>query len=233
MTMDIRGIQKLTLVDFPGRIGAIFFTGSCNFRCPYCHNPCLVLDPESQPSVSKSEFIDFLEKRKGRLEGVVFSGGEPTLQHDLPEYAAIASAMGYAVKIDTNGTNPEMIEKIYADGNLTMLGIDYKAPASRYAAVTGNRDPQLTAKVKRTITFAIANKIDLDIRTTVHRAIVDENDLREMAEELAAMGVKEWNLQQFAGEDIIDTELADIPTFSLAELQKTAADICNFAKVRG
>ena len=230
--MNIRGIQKLTLVDFPGKVAAIFFTGSCNFRCPYCHNPCLVLDPESQPEFSREEFIEFLDKRRGRLEGVVFSGGEPTLQADLPEYAALAADRGYAVKVDTNGSNPEMIEKLYRNGTLSMLGVDFKAQFSRYNIVAGCKDPGLAAKVRRTITFAIANDIPLDVRTTVHKALLDVDDLKEMAKELEELGVKKWMLQQFRGEDILDTELAELPTFTDSELRAAAANICSFAMVR-
>lgn len=231
--MNIRGVQKLTLVDYPGKLAAIFFTGGCNFRCPYCHNPCLVLDPESQPLVDRTEFETFLAGRRGKLDGVVFSGGEPTLQPDLGEYAALARSLGFAVKIDTNGSRPEVIEKIISAGNLDMLAVDYKAPAARCRELTGSGDPELAEKVRRTITLAIANSLELDVRTTVHRRLLSEEDLRTMAEELKTLGVKKWMLQEFRGEDILDDELRNFPTWTPEELAAIAAGLGDgFARLR-
>ena len=231
--MNIRGVQKLTLVDYPGKLAAIFFTGGCNFRCPYCHNPCLVLDPESQPLLDRAAFEAFLAGRRGKLDGVVFSGGEPTLQPDLGEYAALARSMGFAVKIDTNGSRPEAIEAILAAGNADMLAVDYKAPAARYCELTGSGDPELPQKVRRTISLAVKNGVELDVRTTVHRLLLSEDELRGMAEELKSLGVKRWMLQEFRGEDILDDDLKDFPTWTPEELAAIAASLGDgFAKLR-
>ncbi|MFA6714325.1 MAG: radical SAM protein, partial [Victivallaceae bacterium] len=111
--MNIRGIRRFSLVDFPGKMACVVFVGDCNFRCAYCHNPCLVFDPESQPLISEDEFFGFLEKRRGKLDGVVISGGEPTLQKNLLPFVKKIKAMDFLVKLDTNGSLPEKVFAIH------------------------------------------------------------------------------------------------------------------------
>ena len=121
--MDLRGFAKFSLVDYPGKIAAIVFSGGCNLRCPFCHNPCLVLDPTSQPRVTEREFFKFLDTRRNLLEGVVVSGGEPTLQKDLAEFVSGIKERGFLVKLDTNGTRPEVLEELLKKRVVDDLGI--------------------------------------------------------------------------------------------------------------
>ena len=223
--MDVRGLQKFTLVDYPGRIGCVIFTGSCNFRCPFCHNPCLVFDPGSQPRVTDKEFFGFLDSRRGLLQGVVISGGEPTLQPDLEEYIRRIREMGFEVKLDSNGSHPEVVERLCRTCGLDAMGIDYKAPAAAYGRLTGVADPACPQMVRRTIRFCVAEKIALDVRTTVHRELLSPADLATMAGELRDCGVKCWTLQQFNPVEVIDDDLPSLPTYSDHELQTLASQL--------
>ncbi len=135
--MKILGLQKLTLLDFPGRVAAIVFTGGCNFRCPFCQNSSLVLAPQTVQEISEEEFRQFLRKRQGLLDGICVTGGEPTLHVDLPDFLASIRDAGYLVKLDTNGTNPDMLESLLADGLLDYVAMDVKAGPENYARVCG------------------------------------------------------------------------------------------------
>ena len=231
--MDFRGLVKFTLVDYPGKIGCIVFSGGCNLRCPFCHNPCLVFDPASQPRVTEKEFFHFLERRKGLLEGVVFSGGEPLLHADAPEMTAKVRAMGYCVKIDTNGTMPERVETLLAESGADAFGIDCKAPAERYAALTGSPDPEVAKKVYRSIRLALESGAEVDVRTTVHRALLDEAALEIMFDEIRAAEVPMWTLQQYNPVEVIDDELSKKETYSDAELVRIARRFGPGVRVRG
>ncbi len=135
--MKILGLQKLTLLDFPGRVAAIVFTGGCNFRCPFCQNSSLVLAPQSVPEIDEEEFRDFLRRRRGLLDGICVTGGEPTLHADLPKFLASIKEAEYLVKLDTNGTNPAMLESLLEDGLLDYVAMDIKAGPKNYARVCG------------------------------------------------------------------------------------------------
>ena len=230
--MNIRGINKFTLVDYPGKIACIVFAGNCNFVCPYCHNPFLVLDPESQPLISEADFFEFLEKRKGKLDAVVISGGEPSLQKNLFAFLQKIKVMEFLVKLDTNGSNPDIIKKLYHAGYIDYLGIDYKSPLTRYAEFSKTKSDNFALNVKSTIFYAVNSKIPCDIRTTVHKKFLSVEDLSVMRQELNELGVKEWFLQQFNPADILDDRLLDFPTYSDTELASIAESMfCT--KVRG
>ena len=231
--MAINGLRKFSLIDYPGRLSCVVFLGHCNFRCPFCHNPVLIFDAESQGTISAGELSDFFGQRRGKLDAVVFSGGEPSLDSDLPQYVRLAKEAGFQVKLDTNGSFPQVIRALYADGLLDALGIDYKAPAEKYSSLCGNPDPDLPARVQESIAFAVKNGIELDVRTTVHRALLSEADLRTMYAELTSLGVSVWTLQQFHHAELIDESLNDTPTWSDPELKKLAAALGPMTRVRG
>ncbi len=223
--MDLRGLEKFTLVDYPGKIACIVFTGGCNFRCPFCHNPSLVFDPGSQPRVTETGFFHFLDRRQGLLEGVVISGGEPTLQLDLPEFVHRIHSLGFLVKIDTNGSYPDRIKTLLDSGHVAAMGIDYKAPAAKYARLSGNDDPSLPQRVQESIRLALAAGVELDVRTTVHRTLLSPEDLITMRRELDSIGVKEWTLQQFHPVEVIDDTLLLQESYSDQELSSIAAPL--------
>ena len=135
--MVIHGLQKLTLLDYPGHTACTVFTAHCPWRCPFCHNASLVLEPESQPVIPEEEIFSFLAHRKGLLDGVAVTGGEPTLQRDLPEFLRKIKALGFAVKLDTNGTNPAMLRAILSEKLADYVAMDIKAGRENYSAVTG------------------------------------------------------------------------------------------------
>ena len=231
--MAINGLRKFSLIDYPGRLSCVVFLGHCNFRCPFCHNPVLIFDAESQGTISAEELSDFFGRRRGKLDAVVFSGGEPSLDPDLPQYVRLAKNAGFQVKLDTNGSFPQMLRSLYADGLLDALGIDYKAPAEKYPRLCGNPDPEIPVRVQESISFAVKNGIELDVRTTVHRALLTEDDLRTMYAELNSLGVSQWTIQQFHHAELIDESLNDTPTWSDAELKALAAALGPMTRVRG
>ncbi len=232
--MAINGIQKFSFVDYPGKLCCIVFFGGCNFRCPFCHNPALVFDPASQGEMPQEELLAFLKTRVGKLDGVVFSGGEPSLQPELPELAAAVKELGFCVKLDTNGTRPAVIKSLYESGKLDALGIDYKAPAALYGKLAGiSNGTEAVSAVRESISYAVEKGIDLDVRTTVHRELLSEEDLGVMYRELMELGVKKWTLQQFHNVDLIDTGLGEKETYSDSELRRIAASLGPEVALRG
>lgn len=232
--MDLRGLDKFSLVDYPGKISCIVFTGGCNLRCPFCHNPCLVFDPTSQPRVTEKEFFGFLAQRKGLLEGVVITGGEPMLHKDLTDFIRRIRESGYLVKLDSNGTFPAELEQLLDSVGVDAMGIDYKAPAARYAAMTGrSEDETIAQRVQRSIRAALAHQLDLDVRTTVHKRLLSADDLRQMYGELGELGVKLWTLQQFNPVEVIDDDLPSEATYSDHELVQIARSLGGNVRVRG
>lgn len=230
--MNIRGMVRFTLVDFPGKMACVVFVGDCNFRCGYCHNPCLVFDPESQPLISEDKFFEFLAKRHGKLDGVVVSGGEPALRKPLLSFVRKIKDMGFLVKLDTNGSIPDQVTKIHDDVGLDALGVDYKAPLDKYNEVSQCHAPGLGEKTLEVIKFALDKNISIDVRTTVHKGLLSETDLKKMRDELSSAGLKNWTLQQFHPVEIIDDSLLEKETYSDRELLNIAESLGD-TKVRG
>lgn len=231
--MNIRGLQRFTMVDYPGKIACVIFNGGCNFRCPYCHNPCLVFDPESQPLIDEAQIMAFLESRRDKLDGVVISGGEPTLQSALPSYAAQIKAMGFSVKVDTNGSMPEVVISMLRDGVIDALGVDYKGPAELYNQIASCDIPDLASRVHKLLEYAVNHHVPVDVRTTVHRSLLPVEKLREMRAELNDLGIRQWTLQQFHPVEVIDETLLTLPTYTDRELLDIAKDLGGITKVRG
>ena len=135
--MLIQGLQKLTLLDYPGKVACTVFTAGCNFRCPFCHNAPLVIDTHRNPEISLKEIYQFLEKRKGILDGVCVSGGEPLIQHGIEIFLENLKRMGYAVKLDTNGSFPEKLKKIVEEGLVDYVAMDVKKSRENYGRTIG------------------------------------------------------------------------------------------------
>ena len=232
--MLIRGFQPFSLIDYPGKISCIVFTGNCNLRCPYCHNPSLVFDPESQPEYPLPEFWDFLARRQGRLDGVVISGGGPTVQQGLAQFIAQIKGMGFMVKLDTNGTHPKTIEDIHQLCGIDYLAIDYKAPAEKYSSTVFSA-PGMSTMVQESISYAVKNEIAMEIRTTVHRSLLSADDIRQMREELNEIGAGLWYLQQFNNTalDLLDESLTRQETYTDHELVMFAEQVGGQTFARG
>ena len=193
--MFIAGMQKLTLLDFPGVVACTLFTAGCNFRCPWCHNAGLVLPEEASGRLLDSgEVLSFLQKRKGVLDGVCVTGGEPLLQAELPDFLKRVKDLGYRVKLDTNGSFPERLEALVRENLADRVAMDIKNGPSRYAETVGLRNLDLSA-VTASKDFLLSDAVDYEFRTTVVRGLHTEESLLEAADWIR--GAKQWFLQQF------------------------------------
>ncbi len=176
--MKIAGLQKMTLLDFPGKVACTVFLDGCNFRCPFCHNTPL-LDGKAAPAMTEEELFAFLEKRTGILDGVCVTGGEPTLQKELPEFLGKIKALGYAVKLDTNGYRPEVLRSVAEQGLVDYVAMDIKNSPDRYSQTTGI--PIDLKKIEESIFYLVSGKIGYEFRTTVVEPLHDAQSIRDMA----------------------------------------------------
>lgn len=192
--MRIHGLQKLTLLDYPEHLAAVLFAGSCNFRCPFCQNGSLVLNPGEEPVISEEEIFSFLKKRRGILTGVCITGGEPTLYSDLPELIEKIKSFGYQVKLDTNGTNPAMVKQLYQDHLIDYVAMDLKSSRPNYPVVSGCPGLSL-AKLQETIDFLMNTPIEYEFRTTVVKGLHTRNDFEDIAQWIP--GAKRYFLQSY------------------------------------
>ena len=165
--MKICGFNKTTLLDYPGRVACTIFLGGCNFRCPFCQNGALVVEPDTQPEYSREEILSFLKKRKGILDGVCVSGGEPTLSAELPDFLHEIKNLGYDVKLDTNGSRPSVVKNLAADGLIDKVAMDIKTCPSNYHVLTGVA-ADLDA-IRETAMWLLKGDLDYEFRTTVVR----------------------------------------------------------------
>ena len=192
--MEIHGIQKLTLLDYPGHTACTVFTGRCNFRCPFCHNASLVLRPAEQPTVEPEELFALLRKRRGLLDGVCITGGEPTLQKDLPELCESIKALGFAVKLDTNGTNPALLASLMEQGLVDYVAMDVKTSREQYGRVCGIPGYD-TAPVEESVKLLISGNVSYEFRTTLVRQLHEKADMHAIGTWLK--GAKACFLQGF------------------------------------
>lgn len=209
--MIIGGLEKLTLLDYPDHLAAIIFTQGCNFRCHFCYNPMLVL-PQTGKDVeiekekgfsplSTEDLFLFLRERYGRLEGVVITGGEPTIHPDLPEFIKQIKEIGYLVKLDSNGTNPEMLEGLIKAKLIDYIAMDIKAPLLKYEkTVNVKLDWE---NIKKSVKMVIESGLPYEFRTTVVPGLLEKDDFEEMGQMI--QGAKKWYLQIFKS----DTDLVN------------------------
>ena len=196
--MQIFGFEKLSLVDFDGKVGATVFTGACNFRCGFCHNSPLVLDVNSIEPIPVATIFDYLKKRKGIIDGVCVSGGEPTLQKDLPEFCAKLKELELAVKVDTNGTNPDMIQLLVKENLADYFAMDIKNDKENYSKIIGI-DNYDTHNVEKSVEFLMNSNVDYEFRTT----IISEYHTKENVINIGKWikGAKKYFLQQYKDSD--------------------------------
>ena len=201
----ISGLQKMTLVDFPGKVACTVFLSGCNYRCPFCHNSELFLG-KPQTIMSEDDLIRFLDGRQGLLDGVCVSGGEPTLHKGLPELLRRIKALGYAVKLDTNGTRPEMVAKLLEEKLVDYIAMDIKNSPSRYAQTVGVERIDLTP-LEQTLRLLIEGETPYELRTTLVQQLHDEVSVRQMGQWLASLvpGKKPHKLylQSFVDRDTV------------------------------
>ena len=229
MCLHIGGFQKMTLLDFPGRIAAIVFAYGCNLRCPYCHNASLVsLPPES---FSEDEVLSYLKKRSGILDGVCISGGEPLLQPDIGDFIGKIRDMGYKIKLDTNGTKPDKLAELISGGLLDYIAMDIKAPIEKYARVTGVDSAK--SNICESIRTVMGSGVDYEFRTTVVREWHGAEDILAMGEMIR--GAERWFLQCFldSGKLVGSESLSAYGADEMRALRELAAPFAKEVGVRG
>ena len=197
--MKIHGLQKMTLLDYPGRVACTVFFGGCEMRCPYCHNAEL-LDGRAPAVMTDEELISFLEKRKGLLDGVAFTGGEPLLQKDLPDLAGKIRDMGYDVKLDTNGMHPDLLEKMLRQGTVQYVAMDIKNDPERYAMTAGLAKLDI-APIRESVSLLMNCGKDYEFRTTVVAELHDDESFKGIGQWIK--GAKHYYLQKFTDRDTV------------------------------
>ena len=203
--MLLKGLQKLTLLDYPGKIAATVFTGGCNFRCPFCHNASLALGERVSESetLPTEQFFSFLKKRRGILEGVCVSGGEPTLMPDLLPFLNNIKEMGFLVKLDTNGYRPDLLIEAVRSSLVDYVAMDIKSSKESYAKTVGLSSVDIS-KIEESVDFLMSGKVDFEFRTTLVKGLHTENDILKIGQWLS--GSEKYFLQTFIDSgDLIST----------------------------
>lgn len=234
--MEFRGFIKTSVIEYPGKIVSLVFVGGCNFRCPFCQNPDLVLDFRNLPSTGEKEVIDYLLSKRKWLDGLVITGGEPMLEKDLPNFLSKIKKEGFLVEIETNGTNPGMLRDLVKRSLVDYLALDIKAPFEweKYRKAAGIVDKKLLGKVKESVKILLSSNIDYELRTTVVPGLVDQEDLISIARSFE--GVKKYVLQQFVPKVALDKQYEKIKPYSkdkLEEMKEKIADYVEFCEIRG
>lgn len=233
--MIIGGIQKFSLIDYPGKISAVVFLVGCNFRCGFCHNPELVL-PElliNQPKISEKDFFDFLSARRGKLDGVCITGGEPTIWQDLPEFVEKIKKLGFLVKFDTNGSNPKMVKKLIDLNLIDYFAVDIKNSLEKYEKTVNVKiEAKKIAKTLKTIVLA---GIPLELRTTAVPGLITCEDFAKIKKWLMGLGVLDkiclYAIQQFRPMKTLDKSFSKIKPYSEEELREMGKIFGNKVKV--
>lgn len=247
--MIISGLQKVTLLDYPGHIACTIFFGNCNLRCPFCHNMELVLHPEHFPTFSVEQILDFLKERKGKLNGVAITGGEPLLNKDIDKLLVPIKELGYPVKLDTNGFFPDMIEKLIDDKLVDRFAVDIKAGWNNYLNVVGanadtvganacgahcggDNEPNWQIKLKKSIKLLMEKANDYEFRTTCVKGLHTEEDFQEIKEMIS--GAKNYFLQNYkAAPDMQDLPFKPFSREELEHFKDIVKDSVQNIEIRG
>ena len=227
--MDISGIQKMTLLDFPGRCACTVFLAGCNLRCPFCHNASLVLD-NPEPAMTESEFFAFLQKRRGLLDGVCITGGEPTLRKDLPYFIRKIKVLGYLVKLDTNGSNPGLLGQLLEENLLDYVAMDIKNCPDRYSETCGG--PDILTKVEECLNLLRNSTVDWELRTTCVRPFHNEKNLEAIGKWLS--GTKNYYLQSFVDSgDLVGSGVSGFTKEEMEALRNCVLPYIPNTRIRG
>lgn len=223
--MQFSGFQKLTLLDYPEKTACTLFTAGCNFRCPFCHNAALVTHIDNSNYFTEEYVLDYLKKRKGVLDGVCITGGEPLMHKDLPEFIKKVKELGYLVKLDTNGSYPERLENLICSGLIDYVAMDIKNSKEKYAKTAGIENFDIN-KISESVEFLMSGNIDYEFRTTVVRELHNQNDLISIGRWLN--GAKKYSLQKF--EDSGDLLQTGFSAYENHEMEGFYRDISDFFK---
>lgn len=217
----IKGFIPLSMLDWPGKICSVIFLAGCNFRCPACHNHRLVIRPETIPDCSHEKIMAYLQTRKGWIDGVTVTGGEPTVDPGLEDLLRVISQSGFSAKLDTNGSNPLAISKLIALGLIDAVSMDIKAPldSTCYSRVTGR--PTDVRNIKRSIEIIRTSGIEFFFRTTVIPGLVAERELAEIKEAIGQDSP--YIVQAFRNTDTLDPDYSKVPEYGLERIEKMKA----------
>lgn len=229
--MRIQGLQKLTLLDFPEHVACTVFTAGCNFRCPFCHNASLVLDIPKEAQIEEEEFFSFLKKRVGVLDGVCISGGEPLLQPDIEHFMQKIKDMGFAVKLDTNGSFPEKLKSLVEKGLVDYVAMDIKNALELYA-ITCGMDAINTEAIKKSVAYLKEGHVPYEFRTTVVKNYHDKEAFEAIGQWL--QGTEKYFLQNFVDSgDLIGKNTRGCTEEKMREFLSIVQQNIPSAKIRG
>ena len=233
--MKIAGLQKMTLLDFPGKVACTVFLGGCNFRCPFCHNSQLIGDADTL--MDDGALLRFLESRKGLLDGVCITGGEPTLQKALPDLLAKIKAMGFLAKLDTNGYRPEVLKDLIDGGVVDYVAMDVKNDPAGYARTAGVADLQI-GRIEESLRLLLSGAVDYELRTTLVEPLHNVDSILGIREWLAILGagkkVKKYFLQPFVDRDtVLFSDLKAPETAKLLQYRELLAACADKVEIRG
>ena len=228
--MKISGFQKLTLLDYPGKVACTIFTGGCNFRCPFCHNAGLV-NGTGEEHYDPDTILATLKKRQGLLDGVCITGGEPLLQPDIADFIGSVREMGFAVKLDTNGSFPDRLREIVDAGLVDYVAMDIKNSKARYAETVGKEDFDI-APIETSVKYLLENQVDYEFRTTVVRELHTRADLEAIARRIE--GAHAYFLQPFKDSgDIIEDGFSSYSEAEFSALLEAVKVYIPNAQMRG
>lgn len=233
--MKIAGLQKMTLLDFPGKVACTVFLGGCNFRCPFCHNSQLIGDADTL--MDDGALLRFLESRKGLLDGVCITGGEPTLQKALPDLLAKIKAVGFLAKLDTNGYRPEVLKDLIDGGLVDYVAMDVKNDPAGYARTAGVADLQI-GRIEESLRLLLSGAVDYELRTTLVEPLHNVDSILGIREWLAILGagkkVKKYFLQPFVDRDtVLFSDLKAPETAKLLQYRELLAACADKVEIRG
>ena len=229
--MRIQGLQKLTLLDFPERVACTVFFAGCNFRCPFCHNASLVVDIPPQADVTEEEFFSFLKKRQGILDGVCITGGEPLLQPNIEEFIRKIKDLGFAVKLDTNGSFPEKLKVLVAKGLVDYVAMDIKNCPEAYGVTAGVQDLDVSSIIK-SVSYLKEGHVPFEFRTTVVKGYHTKENFEKIGQWL--QGTERYFLQNFVDSgDLIGKDTKGCSEEEMKEFLATVREYVPTAEIRG
>lgn len=229
--MVIQGLQKLTLLDYPGKVACTVFTAGCNFRCPFCHNASLVIDTHKNEEIKEQEVLAFLKKRQGVLEGVCISGGEPLMQSAIGTFMRSIKDLGYSIKLDTNGSFPEKLKSLTEEGLVDYVAMDIKNSKESYGRTVGIEAYDV-AQIEKSVEFLLTGTIPYEFRTTVVREFHQKSDFVSIGHWIR--GAEQYYLQQFVDSgDLIQDGLHGYDEDIMKQALETVKKDVKTAELRG
>lgn len=236
--MNISGLLKTTLLDFPGHVAATIFIGGCNFRCPFCHNMNLVTGEGNSPAYTIEEIMQFLRKRKGILDGVCITGGEPTLYAELKDLIIRIKELGYLVKLDTNGSNSKILKELVDERLIDYVAMDIKSSRGRYLEIAGldniqqDKKDYILKNIDESVSFLLTDAVDYEFRTTIVKEYHDKEVIKDIGKYIS--GAKRYYLQSYTeSEYVMNKSLSALGKENLMEFTEILKPYVNIVEIRG